>query len=126
MRNIIFSTLLAAVFLVLCSCRQESPEINLAPIHEVRIDVIEATDPVEIYVYIKAGLQDSCTTFHSVDIERYVDSFNIEVYTEHSKNAACAEVYTFFEKNVALGHEFISGQLYSVNVNGNTRSFQYP
>jgi hypothetical protein len=109
-----------------CSLRQDDVEINLAPIHEVRVDVVEATDPVEIYVYVKGGLSDSCTTLHSVTTERFEDSINIEVYTEHQQGIACAELYTFFEENVALGHDFISGELYSVDVNGTIRSFQYP
>lgn len=91
-------------------------EIKLAPIEEVRVNIAESY-PVQVFVYIKGGLADSCTTLYEVKTERSGNTINIEVTTQRPKDAICAEVYTTFEENVALGSDFTPGQTYTVNVN---------
>lgn len=91
-------------------------EIELAPIEEVRVNIAESY-PVQIFVYIRGGLADSCTTLHEVKTERNGNIINIEVTTQSPKDAVCAEVYSTFEENVALGSDFTLGQTYTVNVN---------
>ena len=108
-----------------CTWWQEDIEIKPAPIHEVQVNIAESF-PEQIFVYIKGGLADSCTTLHSVGTERCENTINIVVTTERPKNLACAQVYGFFEENVALGSDFTSGETYIVDVNGVIRSFQYP
>jgi hypothetical protein len=46
----------------------------------------------------------------------------IEVTTQRPKGAICPQVYGFFEKNVNLGSDFVSGEAYTINVNDKTTS----
>jgi len=97
-------------------------EIRLAPIHDVQINIAESYPP-QIFVYIKGGLSDGCTTFHKLDIRRSASTIDIEVTTKRPKDAVCSEIYGFFERNVNLGSDFISGENYTVKVNEVTTSF---
>ncbi len=96
-----------------------------APIHDVQISVAESY-PEQIIVYIKGGLADSCTTFHDIETQRSGNTIYIEVTTERPKDAICAQVYSYFEKNINLGSDFTRGETYIVDVNGITRTFDYP
>ena len=109
-------------------------EIKLAPIHDFRANIDESSPP-QVFVYIRGGLADSCTTFHGLEIERLDlpmnihyggDTIRITVTTQRPKDAVCAQVYSFFEKNVALGSDFIVTELYLVDVNGIATDFFYP
>ncbi len=97
-------------------------EIRLAPIHEVQVNIAESY-PSQIIVYIKGGLSDGCTTFHELTTERKDNTINIEVTTQRPKDKECTAVYGYFEKNVNLGSEFISGETYTINVNDKTTDF---
>lgn len=109
--------------LVLGSCaRVEEVEIRLAPIHEVKVNIAESYPP-QVFVYIKGGLNDACTTFHQLTVERSGNTIYIEVATQRPKGAICAQVYGFFEQNVNLGSDFTSGETYTVKVNDMTTSF---
>ncbi|MFC1864580.1 hypothetical protein ACFLYG_01975 [Chloroflexota bacterium] len=101
---------------------EQEIEVRPAPIHEVRVNIAESFPP-QIFIYIKGGLADSCTTFHELAVERSVNTINIEVTTQRPKGAICAQVYGFFEKNVGLGSDFTSGETYIVNVNDQATSF---
>ena len=108
------------------SCQPEPAEpgieIRLAPIEEVQVNIAESY-PQQIFVYIKGGLSDSCTTFHDLTTERSGTTINIEVTTQRPRGKECAQVYSFFEKNVSLGTDFTSGETYTINVNDETTSF---
>ena len=91
-------------------------EISVAPIEEVRVNIAESF-PVQIFVYIRGGLADACTTLHEVKTERSGSDINIQVTTQRPKEAICAQVYSTFEENVALGSDFTPGETYTVNVN---------
>lgn len=104
---------------------QEGIEIRPAPIHEVRVLVAESF-PEQIFVYIKGGLADACTTFHELKTERNGNTIDITVTTQRPKDAVCAQIYGYFEENVALGSDFVRGASYTVNVNDVTTSFDYP
>ena len=97
-------------------------EIRPAPIHEVQVNIAESFPP-QIFVYIKGGLADSCTTFNELTVERSGNSISIEITTQRPEGAICAQVYGYFEENVALGIEFTSGETYTINVNDETTSF---
>jgi hypothetical protein len=100
-------------------------EIRLAPIHEVQVNIAESF-PEQIFVYIKIGLADSCTTFHELITERSGNTVNITVTTERPRDVICAQIYSYFEQNIALGSDFARGESYTVNVNDVTTSFKYP
>jgi hypothetical protein len=97
-------------------------EIQPAPIHEVRVNIAESYPP-QVFVYIKGGLADSCTTFHELSTERSGNTIDITVTTQRPRDKQCAQVYGFFEQNVGLGSDFVSGETYTVNVNDQTTSF---
>ena len=109
--------------LVLASCaRVEGVEIRLAPIHEVRVNIAESYPP-QVFVYIKGGLSDACTTFYKLTTERSGNTIYITVIIQRPKGAICAQVYGFFEQNVNLGSDFTSGETYTARVNDVTTSF---
>jgi hypothetical protein len=110
-----------------CSCDtdQQETDISLAPIHDVQVNIAESY-PEQIFVYIKGGPRDGCTTFHDIEIQRSGNTIDITVTTERPKYAVCAQVYGYLEKNVSLGSDFTSGETYTVNVNDVTTSFEYP
>jgi inhibitor of cysteine peptidase len=123
--TLIFTALIAASIGCQSDTGEQYTEIKLAPIHDAHISV-NMSLPEQIFVDIKGGLADSCTTFHDLETERIGNIINITVTTERPKNAICAQVYSYFKKNVALGSDFISGDTYTVNVNDVTISFEYP
>jgi inhibitor of cysteine peptidase len=97
-------------------------EVRPAPIHEVRVAIAESYPP-QVIIYIKGGLSDGCTAFHELKTERSGNTINIAVTTQRPKGAVCTQVYGYFEQNVNLGSDFVSGQTYTVNVNDKTTSF---
>ena len=105
-----------------CDLGVDELEIRPAPIHEVRVNIAESYPP-QVFVYIKGGLADSCTKFHDLTTERSGNIIDITVTTQRPREASCAQVYGFFEKNVGLGSDFVSGETYIVNVNDQTTSF---
>jgi len=126
---ILLALALAVVAVAATGCKPsddgEEIEIRLAPIHEVEVSIAESF-PEQIFVYIKGGLADGCTTFNEVETERSGTTIDITVTTQRPRDAICIQVYSFFEQNVALGSQFTSGQTYTVNVNHATTSFEYP
>jgi inhibitor of cysteine peptidase len=123
--TLIFTALIVASIGCQGDTGEQYIEIKLAPIHDVQINIAESF-PEQIFVDIRGGLADSCTTFHDLKTERSGNIINITVTTERPKNAICSQVYSYFKKNVALGSDFISGDTYTVNVNDVTISFEYP
>ncbi len=108
-----------------CSGTVAGLDIKPAPIHEVQISVAESF-PEQIFVYIKGGLADACTTFHELKQERSGNTIFIDITIQRPKDAVCAQVYGYFERNINLGSDFTSGQSYTVDVNGVTATFIYP
>jgi len=100
----------------------EELEIRLAPIHEVQVNIAESYPP-QVFVYIKGGLADGCTTFRELTTGRSGNTINITVTTQRPKDAICIQVYGYFEENVNLGADFTSGETYIINVNDETASF---
>jgi len=128
MKKISYLAMLALILIVVTTvgCQPEVDEqeieIRPAPIHEVQINIAESYPP-QVFIFIKGGLADGCTTFHELTTERTGNTINIKVTTQRPKDAICAQVYGYFEKNVALGSDFTSGETYTVNVNDKTKSF---
>ena len=97
-------------------------EISLAPIHEVRVNIAESFPP-QVIIYIKGGLRDGCTSFHDLTIQQYGETIDIEVTTQHPRGVVCPAVYSYFEKNINLGSDFISGETYTIKVNDHITNF---
>jgi inhibitor of cysteine peptidase len=119
---VVILLLLVVATAVACQPGGQQLEIRPAPIHEVRVAIAESYPP-QVIVYIQGGLSDGCTTFHELKTERSGNTVNILVTTQRSKDAVCTQVYGYFEQNVNLGSDFVSGQTYTVRVNDKTTSF---
>jgi len=120
-RFLYLAVLIFALLVVTIGCKpgdggEENLEIRLAPIHEVQVNIAESYPP-QIFVYIKGGLPDACTTLHKANTERHDSTIDITVSIKRPKGKVCAQVYSYFEENVALGSDFASGETYTVNVN---------
>ena len=100
----------------------DGTEIRLAPVHEVQVNIAESYPP-QVFIYIKGGLSDSCTTFREFTTKRRGNTISIKVTTQRPKEVVCAQVYTFFEKNISLGSDFTLGETYIVEVNDKSTSF---
>lgn len=104
-------------------------EIRLATIHEVKVIIEEPHPPPNpwVFVYIKGGLPDSCTTRASINCQYIGNTINIKVTTKRPKDEICAQVYGFFEETIPIGgDQYISGETYTVNVNDYTTTFVMP
>lgn len=116
-------TIIAISMLIISGC--SSITVKPAPIHEVSISIAESYPP-QVFVYIKGGLADSCTSFHNLSTERSGNTLTINVTTQRTNDKACAQVYGFFEKNINLESDFISGESYTIIVNDETVDFTMP
>jgi len=103
------------------SCTQP-PEIKLAPIDEVKVNILKSNPP-QISVYIKGGLPDGCTTFHDIETVREGTTVNIKVTVQRPRGVACPAIYTNFEKDVNLASDFAFGTTYTLNVNDYSTTF---
>ena len=92
------------------------------PFYHVQVNIAESYPP-QVFVYIKGGLADSCTTPYRYEVKRGGDTIDIDVYNQHPKDVICAQVYGYFEENVDLGSDFVSGRTYTINVNDKTTTF---
>jgi hypothetical protein len=121
--------LIAVVFLMVslsgCASPDRDIEIKPAPIHEVNISFTKSLPP-DVIVYIKGGLPDGCTTFHSLKTERSDHDVKITVTVQRPKDAICTEIYGFFEKHENLGSDFTRGETYTVVVNDKSTTFLMP
>ena len=105
-------------------CKADVNDIVIldAPIHEVRINIAESFPP-QVFIYIKGGLADGCTTFNGVTVTRQDNTIDIHVTTARPREAICTQIYGFFEKTVGLGSDFTYGESYIINVNDYTETF---
>lgn len=112
-----------------CTCSSSVDDAGLkitpAPIHVITINIADSTPP-QVSVSIKAGLPDGCTTFHETIVERDGNTITISIMVERPKNTLCAEIYEYFDEDVYLGVDFVSGETYIVKVNDKTEYFVMP
>jgi hypothetical protein len=96
--------------------------VKEAPI--VRVDVrIAESFPPQVFVDIRGVLTDCCTALNAVDVKRQGTVIDITVTTQRPKDAVCIQVISFFDTVVPLGSDFIAGQTYTLQVNGQEQQF---
>jgi len=100
----------------------EDMVIKSAPIHDVAVNIAESFPP-QVIVSIQAGLGSGCTEFHDLLVTRDGKTITIELTTQSPKQAACTAIYGYFEKNENLGSDFVSGETYTIDVNGMITNF---
>ncbi len=96
--------------------------IKLAPIHQVHVNIAESFPP-QVMVNIQAGLSNGCTEFHGLTGARNGNTIRIQLTTQSPRQGVCTDIYGFFEKNENLGSDFISGEIYTIDVNGEITEF---
>lgn len=107
-------------------CKVKSTlEIKPAPIHQVEIRFAESS-PVQVFVYVQGGLSDGCTTLKDIKTTRQDTIIDIAVTVQRPLGQICTTIYGYFEQNVALGTDFISGNTYHLKVNDVARNFVMP
>jgi len=123
--SVIFIFSLIILPVLFTGCGDNDIEIKEAPIHEISIAIAESY-PVQIMLYIKGGLSDGCTTFHDIETGVSGDTVEVIVTVQRPKDEYCTAIYTYFEKNINLGSDFISGKTYTVKVNDKITEFTMP
>ena len=124
--RLLAGALLTAALLAIPVCRNDNTfEIELAPIHEVSVSIAESF-PEQVIVHIQGGLRDGCTTFNDIEVSREDFVITLTVTTSHPKDVFCPAVYTYFERNINLGSDFVRGRTYTLKVNDYTTSVTYP
>jgi predicted secreted protein len=95
-----------------------------APIHEVEIQIAESL-PVQYFLRVVSGLQNSCVEFGSYNVTREGDVIRVEVVNLEptDESTVCAQVYEFVEHTIPLGSAFIPGTTYTVLVNDVSKTF---
>lgn len=98
--------------------------LSLAPIDEVVVVRSDAETP-SYWATITSGLPSGCAAFERIDAERTGDSSTISVWNRVTVPAsgACTAIYGMVTNRVALTGDFVSGQQYTVVVNGQTTTF---
>lgn len=97
-----------------------------ARIDSVEISVAESWPP-QYFVQVVSVQPDGCHTFDGYTVEREEQVIRIEVLNRVPANLdelACTLAITMTESNVPLGTDFKSGAIYTVTVNGVTRTFE--
>lgn len=97
-------------------------DIHRAPIHEVDVYFMESY-PIQLGVRIQMSLRSGCTTFHDAIVTREGNEIRIAVTAQEPRGMACPAVYIYYDKNLNLGTDFVSGETYTLIVNDFTTTF---
>lgn len=99
-------------------------KVVAAPIDEIEIQVMESFPP-QYAVRIVSGLPSGCAAFHELTTARDGNTITITVTNTvpASDEVICTMIYGMKEHNVNLGSDFVSGETYTVTVNGESETF---
>jgi len=95
-----------------------------APIDGLDILTLESFPP-QYMLNVQAGLPSGCAERYGSEVERVDDVITVTVLNTlpADENVACTMIYGMYEVNLPLGSDFVSGETYSVIVNGQEISF---
>jgi hypothetical protein len=94
-----------------------------APIDLVDILILESFPP-QYVVHIVSGLPSGCAQFNELKTERDGNTITITITnTMPTGDVACTMIYGMKDHNVNLGSDFVSGETYTVIVNGESTTF---
>ncbi len=96
--------------------------IKPAPVVSASVRIAESFPP-QVFVDIRGILTDGCTFLHETEVQRQGNIIDITVTTQRPKDAVCIQVISYFDTVVPLGSEFVSGQQYTLRVNGKSQFF---
>ena len=96
-----------------------------APIDELDVRIAESFPP-QYFVYILAGLPSGCAEQYTHSFTRTDNAIEVEVLNSIPDGTPlCTAIYGTYELNIALGSDFVSGQEYTVSVNGGDAEFVF-
>ena len=96
-----------------------------APIDELDVRIAESFPP-QYFVYILAGLPSGCVEQYTHTVARSGNDVIIEVLNSAPDGTPfCTAIYGQYELNLPLGSDFVSGQDYTVIVNGGDAEFVF-
>ena len=97
-----------------------------APIESVEIIVAESFPP-QYFAHVVSGLPNGCVEFYGYEETREGNTVTITVTNlepaPSNNTLACAAIYLTHEAGVALGTDFMSGETYTLKVNGVVATF---
>lgn len=100
--------------------------------HEVRATVLRAglrvaeSMPPLYFVDVVSALENGCVRFARADVRREDRVIAIEIWNSRPKEGAgvaCTMIYGEKQTAVALGSDFVPGERYTLDVNGERQSF---
>jgi hypothetical protein len=96
-----------------------------APIDELDVRVAESFPP-QYFLYILAGLPSGCAEQYIHSVARSGNEVEVEVLNSIPDGTPlCTAIYGQYELNLPLGSDFVSGQDYTVIVNGGDAEFVF-
>lgn len=95
-----------------------------APIESVDIAILESFPP-QYLVVVRSGLPNGCAEFDRIELEgREGNTINVRVTNSMpAGDPPCDLRYGIHDSSLNIGTDFVSGQTYTVDVNGTTKTF---
>jgi hypothetical protein len=95
-----------------------------APIDGLDVLTLESFPP-QYVLHVQAGLPSGCAERYGSEVERVGDVITVTVLNTipADGNVACTAIYGFYDFNLPLGSEFVSGVTYTVQVNDQETTF---
>jgi hypothetical protein len=82
--------------------------------------------PPQYFVHIVAGLPSGCAQQYTHSVAQSGNEVQIEVLNSIPDGTPlCTAIYGQYELNINLGSDFVSGQEYTVSVNGGDAEFVF-
>ncbi len=97
--------------------------IRLAGIQSIEIVVFESF-PVQVRVVVAGYLSDGCTTLKPVEEVREGNVFRLTILSSRPTAAMCTQAIVRFHETFPLDVEGLKAGLYTVDVNGNSKTFR--
>jgi hypothetical protein len=96
-----------------------------APIDELDVRVAESFPP-QYFLYLLAGLPSGCAEQYIHSVARSGNEVEVEVLNSIPDGTPlCTAIYGQYELNINMGSDFVSGQEYTVSVNGGDAEFVF-
>lgn len=95
-----------------------------APVTDIDIVLLESF-PVQVRVTAKGEFPDVCTDLAEVKTRKETNTFFVTVASARFKDAECSRTSTPFEEHIPLDVYGLPADIYTVNVNGITDTFEF-
>jgi hypothetical protein len=96
-----------------------------APIDGLDVRVAESFPP-QYFLHILAGLPSGCAEQFTHSFTRSGNQIEVVVLNSFPQgNPVCTAIYGQYEVNIALGSDFVSGETYTISVNGGAAKTEF-